>query len=623
MSGESEEYERTVSDVKEQQDIQTFLADNCKCKLGSEGKPCCLSLSIETIRSCRDNCAELSHNELDLVVMSQVHYLRTVEHLAAPFSAACFRPISTYYIHGIKICQSTFLFLHRISRNRYLRVVALYNEEGLVPSVHGNKGRLPTNTLSFELVEAVKTYIENYARAHGLPVPGRLPNARNKVLLLPSDMSKMFVYRKYREAATDPVGKSKFFELWDELTPHVAVMKPSSDLCFTCQQNNQSIIKAVNMPEAIRKQRFDNASRHLELAQTACHYYRAQCEEAETTWTAHLETQEPVDTMHYSYDFAQQVHFPFDSQQTGPAYFKTACKCGIFGVVCEGKAQQVNYLIDEAENPGKGADYTISLVHHYLEKYGCDEKNVRFHADNCTGQNKNNAGMQYLLWRVMTGRHKTAHISFMLVGHTKFAPDQYFGLVKKRFRRSCIDTIIGIAHVVDESTTTGQNKAQLIRNLNGEKQVDFYQWTVFLQQFFKSIPNILMYHSFRVEAAKPGIVMVREYSDSDEVAINILKVDHQKIITAGMPSLTHIKGLDSQRQWYLMNKSDPSARVIYQQISPVLDLHAQNQEQQSLPHHQLAPLHLHRYVLHRRRPQQRGNALVVIRLDIQNVHALE
>ena len=104
----------------------------------------------------------------------------------------------------------------------------------------------------------------------------------------------------------------------------------------------------------------------------------------------------------------------------------------------------------------------------------------------------------------------TAQISFMLVGHTKFAPDRFFGLVKKRFRRSCVDTLTDIARVVEESTTTGKNKAQMIRNLDGEKQVDFYQWSVFLQQFFKPIPNILKYHCFRVNAAKPGVVMVRE-----------------------------------------------------------------------------------------------------------------
>ena len=74
---------------------------------------------------------------------------------------------------------------------------------------------------------------------------------------------------------------------------------------------------------------------------------------------------------------------------------------------------------------------------------------------------------------------------------------------------------------------------------------------MFLQQFFKTIPNILKYHYFCVYAAKPVIAMVREYYDSDVLASNILKVDHQNIIDAGMPSLAQIKGLDPQRQWYL------------------------------------------------------------------------
>jgi len=119
---------------------------------------------MDTITRCRDKCAELSHNELDLVVMSQVHYLRTVEQQpiqkASSISRAnAFRPVSSYHIHGVKICQATFLFLHGISRNRYLRIVTLYDNEGLTTSVHGNAGRLPKNACSLQQVEAVKTFI--------------------------------------------------------------------------------------------------------------------------------------------------------------------------------------------------------------------------------------------------------------------------------------------------------------------------------------------------------------------------------------------------------------------------------------------------------------------------------
>lgn len=39
---------------------------------------------------------------------------------------------------------------------------------------------------------------------------------------------------------------------------------------------------------------------------------------------------------YYSYDFAQQIHFSYSPQQTGPEYFKTARKCGVFALCDDG-----------------------------------------------------------------------------------------------------------------------------------------------------------------------------------------------------------------------------------------------------------------------------------------------
>ena len=51
--------------------------------------------------------------------------------------------------------------------------------------------------------------------------------------------------------------------------------------------------------------------------------------------------------VHYSFDMAQQVHYPSDPFQPGPVYFLTPRKCGIFGVVCEAIPRAIHYLIDE------------------------------------------------------------------------------------------------------------------------------------------------------------------------------------------------------------------------------------------------------------------------------------
>ena len=111
LSGLPFSCEPTVCDSREQEDLQQFLSNTCKCTLGPGGKPWCLLLSMEIIQRSRDKCAELSHNEPDLVVMAQIHSLRTVEHQACQgTSSATFRPICSYFIHGVKICQATFFF---------------------------------------------------------------------------------------------------------------------------------------------------------------------------------------------------------------------------------------------------------------------------------------------------------------------------------------------------------------------------------------------------------------------------------------------------------------------------------------------------------------------------------
>ena len=100
--------------------------------------------------------------------------------------------------------------------------------------------------------------------------------------------------------------------------------------------------------------------------------------------------------VHYSFDFAQQVHYPDNPLQPGPMYFKTARKCAVFGVCCEGVPRQVNYLIDEASDTGKGANTVVSLLHHFLKHHGLGEVKLSLHADNCSGQNKNNTLAGYI-----------------------------------------------------------------------------------------------------------------------------------------------------------------------------------------------------------------------------------
>ncbi len=138
-------------------------------------------------------------------------------------------------------------------------------------------------------------------------------------------------------------------------------------------------------------------------------YFRTVVKDCRDTVKAHFTTNEvfsppsvgaavpfgsgPV-CVHFSFDFAQQVHYPHNPLQPGPMFFKTARKCAIFGICCEGILRQVNYLVDEASDTGKGANTVISLLHHFLGHHALGEVELKLHADNCSGQNKNNMVLQ-------------------------------------------------------------------------------------------------------------------------------------------------------------------------------------------------------------------------------------
>ena len=47
-----------------------------------------------------------------------------------------------------------------------------------------------------------------------------------------------------------------------------------------------------------------------------------------------------------------------------------------------------------------------------------------------------------------TGKHEEIGINFMITGHTKFAPDGCFGLIKKAYRRNAVSSMEELASVV-------------------------------------------------------------------------------------------------------------------------------------------------------------------------------
>ncbi|VDI80170.1 Hypothetical predicted protein, partial [Mytilus galloprovincialis] len=174
-------------------------------------------------------------------------------------------------------------------------------------------------------------------------------------------------------------------------------MKPATDLCSACQSFTVSLNNTGNMTEEEKTILLQNYGGHVKKAKKQRDYYRDQCQESKENYTQLPDNQRnrgqpPLSfegSMHYSFDYAQQIRYPHYAQQVGPLFFKTPRKYQCFGVCAVGSGPDI-YLVDESER---------------LEKYG--------------------------MWKVLTGRHNSVEFSCMEAGHTKFHPDWHFGLWKK------------------------------------------------------------------------------------------------------------------------------------------------------------------------------------------------
>ena len=195
----------------------------------------------------------------------------------------------------------------------------------------------------------------------------------------------------------------------------------------------------------------------------------------------------------------------------------------------------------------------ISRLHFFFHMHGLGEKHVRLHADNCTGQNKNNAVIDYLMWRVLTGRHTDVIYSFLVVGHTKFSPDWCFGLFKRLFKRTRVSSMGEIADVVERSASC--NEVQIVCNEDAEV-VPTYDWTSFLQPHFQKITGIKKLHHFRYSASSPGTVFVKTQADAEESALDLLRADWQPSPST-LPQRIKPRGLSDERQWYLYERIRP------------------------------------------------------------------
>lgn len=150
--------------------------------------------------------------------------------------------------------------------------------------------------------------------------------------------------------------------------------------------------------------------------------------------------------------------------------------------------------------------------------------------------------ISYLQWRVKMQRNEKIFLNFLMVGHTKFAPDRHFGLIKLEYSKSDIDTFPELLDCVQRSSRSGHNKKV------DASQVIWYSWDSFFSIYFRNLKGITKFHHFLIDA---GGLRCKELADS--VAEEHV-TEKEEFELEMLPSVIKAPGLSLERKSYLFRK---------------------------------------------------------------------
>lgn len=111
-----------------------------------------------------------------------------------------------------------------------------------------------------------------------------------------------------------------------------------------------------------------------------------------------------------------------------------------------------------------------------------------------------------------------------------------------------ISSLFDIARSVEDSASV--NVTELVGLHNGTVLIPTYDWFNYLGNFFKKLPNIKFFYHFRFHRDFPGTFFCKEYWNSQERAVNLLR--NETTLETGVLQLTISPGgISRERAEYL------------------------------------------------------------------------
>ena len=339
------------------------------------------------------------------------------------------------------------------------------------------------------------------------------------------------------ELGRDTCGKTAGREWLKQHRPKHALHPSMTDYCDTCKIKKEELsrIQAVqnrllqsgNASEGeiknLEKQKEnceEEMKEHREHAQKSREYYQKTTKACNTEWekissffrNPHLTEDQKSElkilqhcfTLVISADYQQAKLIPFwgESEQPGSTYYLHKVSIEVFGISDHRNNTGHIDLFEEQLTP-KNTDHTLSFLTNYweniIEVYPWMRR-LHIFLDNATSTNKNRYLFSWAVEMVKSGKVDMIHISFLIAGHTKFAPDRLFANVANAYKNADVFTIEELEKIcLQFATTTVENGTHILT------------WRESLGQKYTELPGVRSLHDFLFfKSADSVVTKVRE-----------------------------------------------------------------------------------------------------------------
>lgn len=409
-------------------------------------------------------------------------------------------------LNGVRsrVCKKAFIQTYNYTKNQIERLSHLL-QQNKTPEDKRGKGQ-SANTIPEIVQSRLKEHIESF--------PTKVSHYSNSERrYLAANLNQKVMYEMFIEKERDfllaTLGNEKrfsykYFSEYFKTNFDLGFGRPQVDACVTCEEL-QTKIKSPVLNENAKKAAVAELIVHKRKAKKFYHMVKSITEVCK----------HDTKTVAISIDFMANVCLPTIPVQD--IYYFRQLTVNVFGIHDFGTRKMTAFVYHEG-NGGKGSNDVCTMIRWYIDNaVNSDVENLYIFGDNCSGQNKNNTLLRFVMALTETKRFKNVTLYFPQRGHSFMPNDRDFGVIKRKLRQ--LERYYTVDEVIEGIVNASKDIQRFtVVKMDHDDFLDYSSWwpkfykrtTLSVDSFGKSVPReqkrtfqLSTYYEFKVKSEHP------------------------------------------------------------------------------------------------------------------------